>query len=127
MQVENEARKNSRRKVCEEAKVAKALQRQEGSDYEDEEDERQLTLELSGQEEQESSQDLDEQPLQPDLNRGRHVSESSSCTLTSGTQSFAYRDRKRPRGPRPRDRGKRQKSLEEAFSNTGDFLISLVY
>ena len=103
MQVENEARKTLRRKECEAAKVAKGLQQQEGSDYEDEEDERQLTLELSGQEEQESSQDLDEQPLQPDLNRGRHVSESSSCTLPSGTESFAYRvrDRKRPRGPRP--------------------------
>ena len=81
--MENEARKSSRRKVNEEAKLAKALQRQEGSDYE-EDDERRLTLELS-----ESSQEMDD-PTQ--LERGRNFSESSSCTpANSGTESFNYR------------------------------------
>ena len=84
MQVENEARKSSRRKVNEAAKLAKALERQEGSDYE-EDDERRLTLELS-----ESSQEMDD-PTQ--LERGpRNFSESSSCTpANSGTESYNYR------------------------------------
>ena len=85
MQVENEARKSSRKKVTEANKLAKALQLGEGSDFE-EDDERRLTLELS---ESQSSQEMDD-PTQ--LERERNFSESSSCTpANSGTESYNYR------------------------------------
>ena len=81
MQVENEVRKSSRKKVTEANKLAKALQLEEGSDIE-EDDERRLSLSLS---ESQSSQDMDD-PTQGNF------SESSSCTpANSGTESYNYR------------------------------------
>ena len=86
MQVENEARKSSRKKVTEANKLAKALQLEEGSDIE-EDDERRLSLSLS---ESQSSQEMDD-PTQLERERG-NFSESSSCTpANSGTESYNYR------------------------------------